>query len=61
MNIKFYISHNGRGLISSTGFGHPDKDSCKQPGKEDEGFQEATQCLMLTGMFHRHMWPHTSL
>lgn len=50
-------------MISSTGFGYLDKDNCKQPGKEDDGggFQEATWYLMLTGMFYRHIRPHTFL
>lgn len=31
-------------MVTSTGFGHPDKDKCKQRGKEngDGGFKEAT-------------------
>jgi len=50
-------------MIPSTGFGHPDKVKYKQPGKEDGdgGLGKATRCLILTGIFYKHIWTHTSL
>lgn len=50
-------------MISSTGFGHPDKVKYEQPGKEDGdgGLGKATRCLIDRYILQTYMDTHFPL